>query len=49
MMISESIIINAPLKQVWDIFTDLACWQDWAKDKNISATARKESLIRNRF
>lgn len=30
MMISESIIINAPLKQVWDIFTDLACWQDWS-------------------
>jgi ligand-binding SRPBCC domain-containing protein len=30
MLISESILINAPLKQVWDTFTDLTCWQDWS-------------------
>ncbi|MBI5055030.1 MAG: SRPBCC domain-containing protein [Nitrospirae bacterium] len=30
MVISESILINAPLKQVWDTFTDLTCWRDWS-------------------
>jgi len=29
MLICESILVNAPLKQVWDTFTDLTCWQDW--------------------
>jgi ligand-binding SRPBCC domain-containing protein len=29
MLICKSILINAPLKQVWDTFTDLTCWQDW--------------------
>jgi len=30
MLIRESILINAPLKQVWDTFTDLTCWRDWS-------------------
>ncbi|MBI4697864.1 MAG: SRPBCC family protein [Nitrospirae bacterium] len=30
MTIIESIIINAPMKKVWDIFTDLTCWKDWS-------------------
>ncbi|MBI5664262.1 MAG: SRPBCC domain-containing protein [Nitrospirae bacterium] len=29
MVIEESIIINAPIEKVWDIFTDLTCWKDW--------------------
>jgi len=29
MVIEESIIINAPLEKVWDIFTDLTCWKHW--------------------
>jgi hypothetical protein len=29
MVIEESILINAELKKVWKIFTDLACWADW--------------------
>jgi hypothetical protein len=30
MIISESIVIDASLKKVWDIFTDLTCWKDWS-------------------
>ena len=30
MIISESIVINAPLRKVWHTFTDLACWKDWS-------------------
>lgn len=29
MVIEESIIINAPIEKVWDIFTDLTCWKNW--------------------
>lgn len=29
MVIEESIIINASLEKVWDIFTDLTCWKNW--------------------
>jgi hypothetical protein len=29
MVIEESILINAPLEKVWDIFTDLTCWKNW--------------------
>jgi hypothetical protein len=29
MVIEESIIINASLERVWDIFTDLTCWINW--------------------
>lgn len=30
MIISESIVINAPLTKVWDNFTDLTCWKEWS-------------------
>jgi ligand-binding SRPBCC domain-containing protein len=30
MIISESILIEAPVKKVWNIFTDLTCWKDWS-------------------
>lgn len=30
MIISESIVINAALERVWEIFTDLTCWKDWS-------------------
>jgi uncharacterized protein YndB with AHSA1/START domain len=30
MIISESIVINAPIEKVWDIFTDLTCWKNWS-------------------
>ena len=30
MLISESIVINAPLKMVWHTFTDLTCWKKWS-------------------
>lgn len=30
MIISESIVINAPLKKVWNAFTDLTCWKNWS-------------------
>lgn len=29
MVIGESILINAPVKKVWNTFTDLTCWKDW--------------------
>ncbi|MBE0425562.1 MAG: SRPBCC domain-containing protein [Nitrospirae bacterium] len=29
MEIKEAIIINAPLKKVWNTFTDLTCWINW--------------------
>jgi uncharacterized membrane protein len=29
MRIEHSIEINAPIETVWNIFTDLTCWQDW--------------------
>jgi len=29
MIIEESVLISAPLKKVWDTFTDLTCWRDW--------------------
>jgi hypothetical protein len=29
MLIKASIIINAPLKRVWQTFTDLTCWENW--------------------
>lgn len=29
MVIEETIIISAPLAEVWDIFTDLTCWSQW--------------------
>ena len=29
MIIKESLFINAPMKRVWDTFTDLTCWMDW--------------------
>lgn len=29
MIIEHSIHINADLETVWNIFTDLTCWQDW--------------------
>jgi hypothetical protein len=28
-IIKESLLIDAPMKQVWDTFTDLTCWMDW--------------------
>ncbi|MDH4027613.1 MAG: SRPBCC domain-containing protein [Nitrospirota bacterium] len=30
MEISESILINAAPERVWDIFTDLTCWEKWS-------------------
>ena len=30
MIIIESILIDAPVKKVWNIFTDLTCWKDWS-------------------
>lgn len=27
--ITESVLINASLKKVWDTFTDLTCWKNW--------------------
>jgi len=42
MLIIESILINAPLKQVWDTFTDLTCWQDWSTVfSNVSSEAER--------
>ena len=29
MIITESIVINAPLEKIWQTFTDLTCWTDW--------------------
>jgi len=29
MVIEESIIIDASLEKVWDLFTDLTCWKNW--------------------
>lgn len=29
MIITESIVINAPLKIIWQTFTDLTCWTNW--------------------
>ncbi len=29
MIIKESTLIDASMKQVWDTFTDLTCWMDW--------------------
>jgi len=40
MLIRESILINAPLKQVWDTFTNLTCWQDWS---NVFSNVSSES------
>ena len=45
MVLTESIVINAPLVKVWETFTDLACWTDWNtvirdvayKDKRITS------------
>jgi ligand-binding SRPBCC domain-containing protein len=30
MVIETSTLIHAPLKKVWDTFTDLTCWEDWS-------------------
>jgi len=30
MLIEEYVFIDAPLKKVWDTFTDLTCWKDWS-------------------
>jgi hypothetical protein len=29
MVIEESVLINANISKVWQIFTDLTCWRDW--------------------
>jgi len=29
MTITDSIIIDAPLKKIWQTFTDLTCWTNW--------------------
>ena len=29
MLIEESVLINADLKNIWKTFTDLTCWADW--------------------
>ena len=29
MLIEESVLINADLKDIWNTFTDLTCWADW--------------------
>jgi hypothetical protein len=29
MIIEESVLINADLKNIWETFTDLTCWADW--------------------
>ena len=29
MILTESIVIKAPLKKIWQTFTDLTCWSDW--------------------
>ena len=31
MIISESVIIHAPVKKVWDVFVTFTCWADWNK------------------
>ncbi|GBE06905.1 MAG TPA: hypothetical protein ENG95_00845 [Nitrospirae bacterium] len=30
MVIEDTMLINATLEKVWDIFTDLTCWKDWS-------------------
>jgi hypothetical protein len=29
MLIEESVLINADLRNIWKTFTDLTCWADW--------------------
>ena len=31
MIITESVIIHAPVKKVWDVFVTFTCWADWNK------------------
>jgi hypothetical protein len=31
MVITESVIIHAPVKKVWDAFVTFTCWADWNK------------------
>jgi uncharacterized protein YndB with AHSA1/START domain len=40
MLIEEYVFIDAPLKKVWDTFTDLTCWKDWSTVmSNVSSEA----------
>ncbi len=38
MVIEEHIIIHAPLRKVWETFTDMSCWNDWNKVFTIVST-----------
>jgi hypothetical protein len=29
LVITETIVIHAPVRRIWDTFTDLTCWIDW--------------------
>lgn len=42
MVIEETIIIDASLEKVWDIFTDLTCWKNWCSViEDISADGKR--------
>lgn len=42
MVIEASIVINAPIDDVWDTFTDLTCWKDWCSVvEGVSSPARR--------
>lgn len=43
MIIRESIVINTPLKKVWNTFTDLTCWKEWSTVVS-NVSAETESL-----
>jgi ligand-binding SRPBCC domain-containing protein len=49
MVIEESIIINASLEKVWDIFTDLTCWKKWCSVIEDVSSEGKRLEEGNRF
>jgi Polyketide cyclase / dehydrase and lipid transport len=45
MVIDESILVDAPLERVWDVFTNLSAWREWntvVRNISPSDTAMRE-------
>jgi len=51
MLIEESVLINADIKKIWRIFTDLTCWAEWntIATKAACRTGRIEEGMRFTF
>jgi hypothetical protein len=45
-LIEESVTINADIKKVWRMFTDLPCWHEWNKVLTVVSSGEKGEIAK---